>query len=317
LNSQSFFTNRKIVICLAILCCLLWGSGFPAIKNGYALFEIAADDIPGKLAFAGVRFFFSGLLLLLIALALKKPIGRLSMRNLGELSLLGLTQTALQYGFFYIGLAYTTGVRDSIMNATSTFFSVILAHLIYRNDRLSINRVLGCVIGFAGVVIVNFTHDLRDFQFTLLGDGFIVITSFIFSAASIYGKQISQKMDSVVMTGHQLGIGGLALIVAGLGAGGALTNFTVASTVMLLYLVLLSSAAFALWSILLKYNRVGVVAVFSFLVPVFGGVLSAIFLNESILEWKNAVALLAVCYGIWLVTHEKEKAVVPAASSKT
>jgi drug/metabolite transporter (DMT)-like permease len=213
LNSQDFFTNRKIVVSLAVLCCLLWGSAFPAIKNGYALFEIAAHDIPGKLVFAGVRFFISGLLLLLIAAAMNKPLGGLSVKNLGELGLLGLTQTALQYAFFYIGLAYTTGVKGSILNATSTFFSVLLAHVIYRNDRLSTGRTLGCLIGFAGVVIINFSKDLRDFDFTLLGDGSIVMTSFIFSAASIYGKRLSQKMDSIVMTGYQLSIGGLALTV--------------------------------------------------------------------------------------------------------
>jgi drug/metabolite transporter (DMT)-like permease len=317
LNSQDFFTNRKIVVSLAVLCCLLWGSAFPAIKNGYALFEIAAHDIPGKLVFAGVRFFISGLLLLLIAAAMNKPLGGLSVKNLGELGLLGLTQTALQYAFFYIGLAYTTGVKGSILNATSTFFSVLLAHVIYRNDRLSTGRTLGCLIGFAGVVIINFSKDLRDFDFTLLGDGSIVMTSFIFSAASIYGKRLSQKMDSIVMTGYQLSIGGLALTVAGYATGGELTNFTAASTSMLVYLILCSSAAFGLWSILLKYNRVSVVAVFNFLIPVFGSMLSAIFLNENILEWKNALALIFVCYGIWLVTQEKEKAGVPAASSKT
>jgi drug/metabolite transporter (DMT)-like permease len=69
-------------------------------------------------------------------------------------------------------------------------------------------------------------------------------------------------------------------------------------------LALLSSVAFALWATLLKYNRVGLVAVFNFLIPVFGAILSAAFLGERILEWKNLAALLLVCTGIWLVTKE-------------
>ena len=52
------------------------------------------------------------------------------------------------------------------------------------------------------------------------------------------------------------------------------------------YLTLLSSVAFALWSILLKYNRVGMIAPFNFLIPVSGALLSAIFLGENILELK-------------------------------
>jgi len=52
---------------------------------------------------------------------------------------------------------------------------------------------------------------------------------------------------------------------------------------------------------LLKHNRVGMIAPFNFLIPVSGAVLSAIFLQESILEWRYALALVLVCFGIWRV----------------
>ena len=304
MNPKTFFSDRRVVVLLASFCCLLWGSAYPAIKNGYAMFGIAANDIPSKMVFAGYRFVFAGLLLLILAMVMRRNIFVLNSRNLLSTSLLGLTQTSLQYVFFYIGLAYTTGVKSSIMNATGTFFSVLMAHFIYRNDRLTLNKVAGCLIGFAGVMVVNFSHDLLDFNFTLLGEGFVVIAAFILSAAMIYGKKLSQTMDSVVLTGYQLSIGGLALVLLGYATGGTLTGFTLQSTALMAYMVLLSSAAFALWTVLLKYNRVGMVSVFNFLVPIFGAVLSAIFLGESILEWKNVAALLLVCGGIWLVTRE-------------
>ena len=305
MNPQTFFSDRRVVVLLASFCCFLWGSAYPAIKNGYAMFGIAANDIPSKMVFAGYRFVFAGLLLLILAMVMRRNIFVMNTRNLLSTSLLGLTQTSVQYVFFYIGLAYTTGVKSSIMNATGTFFSVLMAHFIYRNDRLTLNKVVGCLIGFAGVMVVNFSHDLLDFNFTLLGEGFVVIAAFILSAATIYGKKLSQTMDSVVLTGYQLSIGGLALVVLGYATGGTLTGFTPQSMALMTYMVLLSSAAFALWTVLLKYNRVGLVAVFNFLIPVFGAVLSAIFLGESILEWKNVAALLLVCGGIWLVTRER------------
>ena len=127
---------------LACLCCLLWGSAYPAIKNGYALFAIAPDDIPTKMVFAGDRFVLAGGLLLLMAALTKRPLFDLSWKNIRQITTLGLTQTTLQYIFFYIGLAYTTGVKGSIMNATGTFFSVLLAHFIFKNDQLSWNKVL-------------------------------------------------------------------------------------------------------------------------------------------------------------------------------
>jgi drug/metabolite transporter (DMT)-like permease len=299
------FSNRKFVFLLATLCCLLWGSSYPAIKNGYALFAIEPSDIASKMVFAGYRFALAGTVLLLMAVFGKRAMPKPGWTELREIATLGLTQTTAQYIFFYIGLAYTTGVKGSIMNSTTIFFSVLLAHFIYQNDRLSFNKIFGCLIGLAGVMVVNFNRELLDFNFTLLGEGFVVIAAFILAAATIYGKKISQKMDSLVLTGYQLVIGGTVLVIGGYAAGGTLSGFTFKSSMLLGYLILMSSASVGLWAILLKYNRVGMVSVFNFLVPIFGAILSAVFLGERILEWKNVIALALVCSGIWLVTKER------------
>ena len=193
------------------------------------------------------------------------------------------------------------------MNATATFFSVMLAHFIYQNDKISYNKALGCILGFAGVMIVNFNSGLQDFHFVWNGDGFVVLAAFILSAATLYGKRISQTVDPMVMTGWQLAIGGVMLVVGGYITGGTLAVPSVKAAAILGYLTLLSSVAFALWSLLLKYNRVSMIAPFNFLVPVAGTVLSAIFLGENILEIKYAVALVLVCSGIWWVNKVSGK----------
>lgn len=306
-SDHPILTNRKIVFLLALFCCVLWGSSFPAIKGGYALFGIAPADVPSKLVFAGWRFLLAGAVLLVYAAISGQRLGGFTRRGLGQIALLGLGQTTLQYVFFYIGLAYTTGVKSSIMNATGTFFSVLMAHFIYHNDRLSFNKVAGCLIGFAGVMVVNVGAGwggLLSFEFTLLGEGFVIIAALVLAAGSIYGKRISQGIDPIVMTGLQLFIGGAALLIGGYATGGHLSGFTPASTALLAYMAVLSSLAISIWSLLLKYNRVSMVTAFNFMVPVFGVALSAVFLNESILEWRYAVALVLVCWGIWLVTKE-------------
>ncbi|WP_312777168.1 DMT family transporter [Pseudescherichia sp.] len=304
-SSVPVFARRNVAYAGATLCCLLWGSSYPAIKSGYELFAIATDDIPSKIVFAGYRFLFAGVLLLLFAMAQRKPIARLSQRQYGQIAILGLTQTSIQYIFFYIGLAFTTGVKGSIMNATGTFFSVLLAHLIYKNDRLSYNKSIGCVLGFAGVMLVNVNPSLLDFSFSMMGDGFVVLAAFILSASMLYGKRISQTVDPTVMTGWQLAFGGGVLVLGGYLTGGTLAVHSMKAAVLLGYLTLLSSIAFALWSVLLKYNRVSMIAPFNFVVPVAGTVLSAIFLGENILEMKYAIALMLVCSGIWWVNKPK------------
>lgn len=71
------------------------------------------------------------------------------------------------------------------------------------------------------------------------------------------------------------------------------------------YLALLSSVAFAVWSLLRQYHPVGENLYFQFLIPIFGAVLSAVFLGETILEWKYLAALCLVCAVIAMVNAPK------------
>ncbi len=305
-QSPHFFARPMVVYSIAILCTLLWGSAYPAIKTGYALLNIEAHDVASQMVFAGQRFLLAGIILIVLSVLFKRSTGAITKTKVRQRVVLGLTQTSLQYIFFYLGVAFATGVKASILNATGTFFSVLLAHFIYHNDRLTQRKALGCTVGFLGVFIVNFNQSLLDFQFSLLGEGSVIFAAFILAAASIYGKKISQGIDAMVMTAWQLAIGGLALLCVGFVFGGHSGNFDFASIALLLYLACLSSAAFALWSVLLKHNPVSTVTIFNFLVPVFGSGLSSIFLGETIMEWKNIAALVLVCSGIYMVTMSKK-----------
>lgn len=307
MQSKNVFTKGKFVAFIATLCCLLWGSAFPAVKNGYILFKINSTDIPSKFVFAGYRFTLSGILLLVIAMLFGENIFKISKKSFVQLVLLGLIQTTLQYIFFYIGLSNASGVKSSIMTSTAVFFSVILAHFIYKNDKLNKKKIIGCLLGFVGVMIANFSFDLFNFSFTVMGEGFMVISALASSVAGIYSKRITRKENVIVVTAYSLFIGGVMLIILGRVYGGRLTNFTPVSSILLIYLAFLSSAAFCLWNLLLKYNKVGAVSIYNFLVPIFGVILSSIFLNETIFEMKNIGALLLVCLGIWIVNKEKVK----------
>ncbi|VYT69292.1 EamA family transporter [Clostridium tertium] len=306
MDKTKFFTNRINIIVIAIICTFLWGSAFPAIKVGYELFDIASNDVGTKLIFAGYRFFLAGVFILIIKLAMKESIFNLNLKDIKEITILGIGQTTLQYIFFYLGMTYTTGVRGSIINGTGTFFSIILAHFIYKNDRLNFNKVIGCIVGFLGVIIVNLgTSSVLEGGISFRGEGFIMLAAFMLSISSIYSKKISQNKDAYLLTAYQLSIGGLVLTIIGYALGGSLRNFTFISTSLLIYMALLSSVAFALWSQLLKYNKVGVISVFNFLIPVFGTILSAIVLKENIFDIKILIALLLVCLGIYLVYKKK------------
>ena len=287
MDRERFFTNKKAIVLLAGLCTLLWGSAYPCIKIGYEVFHIAQDDITSKFVFAGYRFFLAGVIVLIIAILLKKEVFVFNKKALGQIALLGLGQTSLQYIFFYIGMTYTSGIRGSIITGSGTFFSIILAHILYKNDKLNLNKIIGCIIGFTGVVIANLNGDsLLGNSFTLKGEGFVMLAALSLSVASIYGKEITRKLDPFLVSGYQLSIGGIILILLGYVFGGTLSGFTIKSTSLLMYMALLSSVAFSIWTILLKYNKVGFISIFNFLIPIFGSILSAIFLGENIFDIK-------------------------------
>ena len=224
-NNRSRYSDPKFVALIATLCCLLWGSAYPSIKLGYLAFDIMPEDIASKYVFAGYRFVLAGLVLLLLFRATGKKVLALSKKQMTSLLVLGLMQTGLQYLFFYVGVGNTTGVKGSIMNATTTFFSVILAHYLYKNDKLGKNKIFGCLLGFIGVIIVNFHTDLLEFSFAFKGEGFVILAALIFSITAIYAKKLTATIDVLLVTGFSLLIGGLALNLAGTRTWGPCNSF--------------------------------------------------------------------------------------------
>ena len=146
--------QNPIVICvLALLCCALWGSAFPCIKIGYEWMEI--EGIGSQILFAGYRFFLSGVLTFALGCLLERRILRMKRENFGVIFRQGVLQTTIQYVCFYIGLAHTTGAKGSIINASNAFVSIVAAHYMIRSERMTWKKGLGCILGLAGVVLVN------------------------------------------------------------------------------------------------------------------------------------------------------------------
>ncbi len=304
-KEKQFFTKKGNVLFLAIVCTLLWGSAIPCMKVGYDLFQIGADDLFGKFMFAGYRFSFAGILTLLFGWIYNKKFPRLTKKNAFPILGLGLQYTGLQYLFFYIGVANTTAVKSSILTAMGTFIAVILAHFFFKNDRITLQKAMGCIVGFAGVVLINLGG--LDASFAWNGEGILIIAVFMFAIGQLISKKIAHLSDPVTITGYQLLAGGLMLVILGLCGGGRL-NFTgLPSAGLLFYMSCLSAIAFTIWTFLLKHNPMGTVTIYNFFTPIFGVLLSAVILHESVFNARSMVALVLVCVGICLVNYQGKK----------
>ena len=96
------------------------------------------------------------------------------------------------------------------------------------------------------------------------------------------------------------------MIVCGALMGGRLEVISAHGVIMLLYLAMVSAVAYSLWGMLLKYNPISKVAVFGFMNPVFGVILSALLLQEADSLGVMCIAALGlVCVGIYIVNCKK------------
>lgn len=293
-----------VVCILALFCCLLWGSAFPCIKLGYEWMEI--EGAGSQILFAGYRFFLAGVFTFLAGSLMERKVLTIKKSSVPYIFGQGMLQTFLQYVCFYIGLAHTTGAKGSVINASNAFFALIFAHFLMKSEKMTWKKAIGCVIGFAGVIIINLTPGGMSGGFHIMGEGLILVCSAAYGASSVTLKLLSDRETPVAVTAYQFLFGGAVLIAAGLAAGGAVSGFSGRSLLLFLYLALLSTAAFSIWAILLKYNPVGKVAVYGFSIPVFGVTLSALLLREDIWKIQNLAALILVSVGIILVNRVKE-----------
>lgn len=302
---EDFMTKTIVVWLGAMLCCALWGSAFPCIKIGYTLFSIPAEDTAAQILFAGYRFTLAGIFTIAIGSVPNHGFLLPKKESIGKIVWLSMLQTVAQYLFFYVGLAHTTGVKASIIEAMNVFIAILVASLIFRQEELTAKKILGCVMGFLGVVLVNVTKSGLDTSLSFTGEGFILLSTVAYAFSSVYLKRYSKKENPIILSGYQFVIGGIIMSICGSAMGGKVAGFHVASTAMLVYLALVSAVAYSLWGILLKYNSISKVAVFGFMTPVFGVILSALLLpgENQALGVKSFAALVLVCAGIYAVNH--------------
>jgi drug/metabolite transporter (DMT)-like permease len=294
--------KKQKVIFLALLATFLWGSAYPSIKIGYELFQIAAADIGGKLLFAGFRFTMAGMMVLAVTAFLNRK-DCIPMSGMwSRLLLLGMMQTTIQYIFFYIGLANTTGAKSAILNSFTAFFPVMLAPFFFKDEKITWKKIMGCVLGLSGILLINLTGSGFG-GFRLTGEGFALFAAMAQSLASIYSKKLAKHMSVMTITGYQLLMGGVLLVFAGIIGKGNLT-YCWQGAALLLYMAALSAAAFTIWTYLLSKNPVSSISIYNLLIPVFGTLLSGIFLKENIMTWTHLISIGLVCSGIAAVNKK-------------
>lgn len=314
-SNKNIFQNPIIITLLALLCCALWGSATPFIKTGYSLLEV--EGVPSMILFAGIRFTLAGVITVAIYSIARRKILYPKAKNMPKVLTVSAFQTVIQYIFFYIGLANTSGVKGTIASGSSAFFCVLIASLIFRQEKLTFKKIFACVLGFAGIVIVNLNG--LELSMNLLGDGFVIFSTISSAFSSVLVKRFSADEDPVVISGYQFIAGGIFLVVLGLALGGTIKLADLTGLLVLLYLAILSAVAYAVWGTLLKHNPVSRVTIFSFTTPIFGTLLSMLMLSaesSGTQPLNLVITLILVSLGILLLNYQPRAKESSGAKSK-
>ena len=304
-EKSSIFTRPYVLIFSALLCCALWGSASPAIKIGYQLLSVSG--VPSTILFAGVRFFMAGIITVTIYSLARRRFLYPKKENIPRVLTVSAFQTVIQYIFFYIGLANTTSVKGTIASGSSAFFCVLIASLVFKQEKLTSKKIVACVLGFAGIIVVNLSGLTLTMNF--LGDGFVILSTVSYAFSSVLMKRFSKHEDPVVISGYQFIIGGAFMIILGLSLGGEISLTSGGGIALLIYLAFLSAIAYALWGLLLKFNPVSRVSIFSFTTPIFGTILSILLLpgTSGASPVNIAITLVLVSAGIFLLNYSGKK----------
>lgn len=299
MEKNSILNKRWAAYLGALLCVALWGTAFPVIKLGYKMLQI--ETAGSRILFAGERFALAGVFVFIFGLVIYRKPPVLKKSEILLVSLLGFVQTTLQYLFAYIGVGMTSATNTSILTGTVSIISVAAAAIFFRkSDKLTVVKTIGCIVGLGGIVFVSLKSS-SDANAALIGDFIVLLSALSGAGGNIITKKISNGKNPVTVTAYQLFGGGALLVIIGLITGGATRYSSAAGIFILLWLALVSSVSFLLWTALLKRHPVSRITIFTMLVPIFGTLWSWILLGENICSLNNLFALVLISAGIVLV----------------
>ncbi|MFK5923537.1 MAG: DMT family transporter [Verrucomicrobiota bacterium] len=264
----------------ALICALLWGTAFPAIKYVYRIWP-ESQQWDSRMLFAGIRFMVAGLILMPLVRR-GGLLKQLKKANLRLLLALALTQTFAQYLFFYMGLSLSSGVLGALMISCGSFWWILLSPLLLKTPKPDAHHWAMLLFCALGIVVAVYKPGI--------GSGSPLLGALCFLAATLNGalgliilKPLHRTLDSATATAFSLFIGGVLLVTAGsraLPELGVFLNPRLAG--MTLYLAFVSAAAFVLWNRLAREFSINILAGYRFLIPLAGITLSSLLIpNEK------------------------------------
>ena len=270
----------------------IWSSSFMWIK-------IAVQEV-GPITLVAFRVLF-GLLFGIVVILVQRVSLQRSFKEWGPLLLLGITNVAVPFFLISWGEQSIDSAVAAILDATVPLFTILIAHFLLRDDKMTVPKVLGLLIGFAGVVILM-SKDIGASFGSVLGQLAVVLACIFYSASAVFARKTTENTPGILRSAGPL-ISATIIMwpVAFFGERPFQIPHLAVTWVALLFLgVLGSGLAFVLSFYLIHEIGPTRTSMVTYLFPVGGVLLGVIFLNEK-LSWQLLAGTVLVIISLAVV----------------
>ncbi len=166
---------------------IIWSSSFLWIK-------IAVQEI-GPITLVAYRVLF-GLLFGLIVVFIQRPQWPRTFKEWFPILLLGITNVAIPFFLISWGEQVIDSAVAAILDSTVPLFTIVIAHFILHDDKMTFPKVFGLLLGFAGVVILM-SKDVGTSAGPLLGQGAVVLACAFYAGSVVYARKYTQETPGI------------------------------------------------------------------------------------------------------------------------
>ncbi len=290
---------------LAIFASWLWSTAFVAVKIGL--------EFHTPLQFAGIRFFISGIIILLLFGKFSRFFSEIKTHSKLFIKV-ALVQVFFQYALFYSGLNLIPGALGAMIIGSSPLFIAIVAHFTLQNDKMTFPKLLSISIGVAGIAIITVGRTKVEMR----GDAewigiLLLLANNLFSGyANVLVSKSPDNVSPLALSSFTLIFGGFLLFIVSIPFEGLSTGpFPAKYYAALGWLSFLSAAAISIWFTLLKRPgvKVSFLNVWKFLIPVSGAILSWIILENENPDAPSIIGMIVIAISLVALNFANRKAV--------
>jgi len=281
-----------------LLLCCIWGSTWLFIKIGLA-------DLP-PFTFAGIRFVIASAILVGLVLVRRVPWPRTA-KDWKLIAIVGVLQFALNYGLVFWGEQHIPSGLAAVLQATFPAFGMVIAHFYLPQERITLAKVFGVLLGVFGVAVIFSDQLSIGGTMALLGSIALVLSALFGSYGNVLVKAYAGKIDPMMLAAGQMVFGFVPLLAIGIYTEGnpLKLHWTGMAVLSLMYLVIVGSViAFALYYWLVRNMEVTKTMLIALVTPVAAVILGMLVLHEQF-NWRLLAGGCCIISGLALIVLRK------------